>query len=81
MEERTRLQKAQDEVEGRVKERTKELFETNRVLVDEIDRRKQAEESLDIKSRTLEEVNIALRVLLKQRDEDKKGLEENILAT
>ena len=43
----------------------------NRALVDEIGRRKQAEESLDIKSRTLEEVNIALRVLLRQRDEDK----------
>ena len=81
VEERTReLQKAQDELEGRVKERTKELFEMNRVLVEEIDRRKQAEESLDIKSRTLEEVNIALRVLLKQRDEDKQELEENILS-
>ncbi len=38
------------------------------------------EESLDMKSRTLEEVNIALRVLLKQREGDKSELEENILS-
>ncbi len=79
VEERTReLQKMHDELERRVTERTNELFEMNRALVDEIERRKQLEENLAIKSRTLEEVNTALRVLLKQRDEDKKELEENI---
>ena len=73
------LQKVHDELEGRVEERTRELFQINSALLAEIDRRKQAEESLDIKSRTLEEVNTALRVLLKQREEDKNELEENIL--
>jgi len=41
---------------------------------------RQREEELSIKSRNLEEVNMALKVLLKQRDEDRKELEENVLA-
>ncbi len=51
-----------------------------RKLVDEGDRRTQAEASLDVQSRTLEEVNTTLRVLLKQREEDRNELEENILS-
>jgi PAS domain S-box-containing protein len=47
-------------------------------LVD-ITERKKIQEDLENKSRSLEETNIALRVLLKQRDEDKTGLEEKIL--
>jgi len=50
------------------------------IAVTDISARKQIEESLDIKSRTLEDVNTALRVLLKQREEDKSQLEENILS-
>jgi PAS domain S-box-containing protein len=39
----------------------------------------QREEELEIKARDLEEVNAALRVLLKRRDEDKRELEEKVL--
>lgn len=40
---------------------------------------RQSEEELSIKSRNLEEMNTALRVLLKQREEDRKENEENVL--
>lgn len=41
---------------------------------------RQREEELQIKTRSLEEVNTALRVLLKRRDEDKKDLEGKVLS-
>jgi len=53
------LQKAHDELEHRVKERTKEL---------------------EIKTNSLEEVNMAMKVLLRKREEDKEELEDNILS-
>ncbi len=40
---------------------------------------RQREEELFIKSRNLEEMNTALKVLLKQRDKDRKEIEENVL--
>ena len=41
---------------------------------------KEKEEELEIKAKNLEEVNIALRVLLKQREGDKAELEEKVLS-
>jgi PAS domain S-box-containing protein len=52
------LQDVRQELEHRVKERTKELEE---------------------KAQNLEEVNTALKVLLKRLDEDKKAIEEKVL--
>jgi DNA-binding NarL/FixJ family response regulator len=52
------LRKVREELDHRVKERTKEL---------------------EIKAKNLEEVNTALKVLLKRLDEDKKVLEEKVL--
>ena len=41
---------------------------------------KQRTKDLEIKNRQLEELNVALKVLLIKKDEDKKKLEENILS-
>ena len=80
------LQKAHDELERRVEERTAELAQANEALQAEITERKRAEQALkqrgkelEIKTSNLEEVNTALRVLLKKRDEDKIELEDKVL--
>ncbi len=59
------LQAAHDELEMRVKARTEELDQMNK--------------ELEAKTIKLGEINIALRVLLEKRDEDKKELEKKIL--
>lgn len=80
------LQKAYDGLEIRVQERTRELSESSRALQAEVMERQQKEKELKdrekelkIKSERLEEMNTALKVLLEQRDQDRKELEENIL--
>jgi PAS domain S-box-containing protein len=81
------LQKAHDELEMKVEERTAELVMSMNMLEKEIEERKRAElaiiergKDLENKTHELEEVNAALKVLLKHRDEDKKDFEEKIVA-
>lgn len=80
------LQKAHDELERRVKERTLQLMETNKQLREEISERKRVEKELLTKEKELENKNIelqefnsALKVLLKQRDNDREQLGENVI--
>ena len=80
------LRKAHDEMEQRVKDRTSELRETNEQLRLEIENRKRVEKRLrenekELREQTkaLEEANIALRVLLSHRDDEKRRLEDTIL--
>ncbi len=79
------LRKYHDHLEELVEERTAELAKTNTQLEQEIEERKKAEEALrkrevelEAQSHHLAEVNTALKVLLKQREDDKKELGENV---
>ena len=81
------LKKYHDHLEELVEERTAALAKTNTQLELEIEERKRAEKALrkrevelEAQSHHLEEVNTALKVLLKQREEDKKELGENVLS-
>jgi PAS domain S-box-containing protein len=74
------LQQYHDQLEELVQERTVELAEANRRLQQEIEERKRAEAALRAQSNHLEEVNTALRVLLKKREEDKQEVQENVLS-
>lgn len=80
------LRKYHDRLEELVAERTAELAKINAQLEQEIEERKRAEAALrkrerelEAQSQHLEEVNTALKVLLKQREEDKRELGENVL--
>ena len=74
------LKTYRDHLEDLVKERNIELTETNDHLMKEIHERKQAEVSLRVQSQYLEEVNTALKVLLKQREDDKKAIEGAVVS-
>jgi two-component system NtrC family sensor kinase len=70
------LQQYHDQLEELVQERTAELAEANRRLKQQIEERKRAEAALRAQSSYLEEVNTALQVLLKKREEDKREMQE-----
>jgi PAS domain S-box-containing protein len=57
-----RLRRHREQLKQKVEKRTAEL--------------RKSKEDLEIKSKTLEELNAALKVLLRQREEDRKDLEE-----
>ncbi|HHP7236581.1 MAG TPA: PAS domain S-box protein [Desulfobacterales bacterium] len=80
------LHSYRDRLEELVSERTGELAETNTRLAREIEERKRAEaelrrreSELEAQSLHLAEVNTALKVLLKKREDDKKELAENLM--
>ncbi len=76
-----------NQLEERVAARTAELAKANTQLARQVDDRKRAETELrkrekELKAQSLhlEEVNTALRVLLKQREDDKKELGDVVLS-
>jgi PAS domain-containing protein/DNA-binding CsgD family transcriptional regulator len=80
------LRNAHDQLEHRVQERTMDLFQSTEALKEEITERKLVEKALrkrerelKMKSNSLQEVNTALKVLIAQREEDQKEVEEKIL--
>jgi len=81
------LRKYHDHLQELVEARTAELAKINAQLEQEIEERKKAEEALrrrevELKAQShhLAEVNTALKVLVKQREDDKKELGENVLS-
>ncbi len=73
------LQNANQVLESHVSMRTAELEGANLILRAEITQRKKLEEELELKTNRLQEVNAALKTLLRQRDEDRKDFEEAFL--
>ena len=81
------LRRYREQLEELVEARTAALETSHRRLENEVQVRGQAEKSLlrsqeelEAQSRHLEEVNTVLKVLLKQRDQDKHELGENVLS-
>jgi PAS domain S-box-containing protein len=70
------LRKHGDHLEELVEERTRQLSWANERLRGDVNKRRRVEKALKMKSRRLQEVNTALKVLLKQREDDRRDLEE-----
>jgi len=54
-------------------------IQTEKELQNDVEHRKKAEAALEVKSQSLEEANAALKVLLKQREEERRELEEKLV--
>ncbi len=83
----TKLHMSYDVLEKKLKDRTDCYNNINETLIVEIDRRKRVEKKLQdsaivlkSRSRELEDINTALKVLLKQRERDRHEIEMNILS-
>ena len=74
-----KLQTARDELESRVRERTKALAALNEDLRNEIETRRKTEMSLRKRENELEEANAALKVLLQRIEDSRTELEDKIL--
>lgn len=70
---REKLKALNQELEQRVGERTAALRKTNREL-------QEREQELEARKKSLEDLNAALRVLLKKGEQDKRDLEERTIA-
>ena len=80
------LKAAKQNLEQQVHERTAELMVKNRQLEASIEEQKIYEErlkkkrrKLEMKAKQLTQLNAALKILLKQRDADKREIEEKIM--
>ncbi len=81
------LEKAKDDLEARVNARTRELSHANKTLRDVVREKvkttralKQREAELELKTAKLEDLNTALRFLLKKLDREKTAVEEKMMA-
>jgi len=74
-----RLRQARDELESRVRERTRALAALNEDLRNEVETRRRTEVSLRKRETELEEANAALKVLLRRLEDSRAELEERML--
>jgi PAS domain S-box-containing protein len=72
------LRQAHDELEARVRSRTRSLEEAVSQMEAEIKERKRVETELESKTAKLEELNTALTVLLEKREKDRDLLEQKV---
>ena len=72
------LKRYRERLEELVEERTSQLSAVNQELQHDVQKRMEVEKALKTKSHNLEDMNTALKVLLKQREDDRKEVEETI---